>query len=395
MKSLRAAAVLCAALCAALALSPAGAGEISMAEAQRRLKNEADDANALFSLSFYFEGAGRPFSALRAVERAIEMDGKVPGYHARYGQLLMGRRRIRESAAAYAKAADMDPKTKSFRAAAARALTACDMLREAAASWKTLLDGTDVPREILDAARQLEAVHRRMNDLAGAEDAWRTAHGKLKERDQRMTAAGSASAVMVARGAPERAVKFWEQILAAEKSWEHRADTAGRLFSAARTPSTKSVEMLSAADKAWKGLLDAAATDTQRQRSASAQAEVHLAAGQAPKAVAVLRPWLFARDWNHNFNAANVLHRAYTATGDAEARRKMWLEFVKRSRNYSERSAAVSRLATITEEAAELVELRRQVVSDYPKEISGSCCPWSGRRGTIAWATSTATGGRW
>ncbi len=352
-----------------LPASAAPAGEISLAEAQRRLKTEAEDANVLFSLSFYFERVGRPFSAMRAVERAIEVGEKVPGYHARYGQLLMSRRRIKEAAAAYGRAADMDPKTKAFRAASARALTACDMLREAAASWQLLLDGTKDRQEVLDAAGQIAAVGRQMNDLARAEKAWLVALGKLEGWNDRLKAADQAANVMVARGAPDRAAEFWAGLFEKETDWSRRAALAERLGRVARGPSEKPGKLLARAAAAWKKLLEGAAKSSAEQRAASALAEVLLADGKAGEAVTTLRPRLFAHDWKANFRAADVLHRAYTRLGRAAEREKLWRELIKRSRNYGERSAAVDRLAAITDAGAALIALHREAVADYPNEI--------------------------
>ncbi|MCX7935569.1 MAG: hypothetical protein N3A66_09975, partial [Planctomycetota bacterium] len=108
----------------------ARSGEMSMAEAERLLV-ESKDADLLFSLSFYYEEAGRPFSALRAVERALEIEAKKPAFHARYGQLLLGRRRLQEAAAAYAKAAALAPDAKFFKATEARAFAECGRWAEA------------------------------------------------------------------------------------------------------------------------------------------------------------------------------------------------------------------------------------------------------------------------
>jgi tetratricopeptide (TPR) repeat protein len=354
-------------LCSALV---SGAGEISLAEAQRRLKTEAEDANALFSLSFYFEKAGRPFSALRATERAIEIEKKVPGYYARRGQLLMARRRIREAAEAYGKAADMDPKTKSFRAAEARALTACDLLKRASRSWKLLLDGTEDRKEVLDAARQLAAVKRRMNDLAGAEQAWTVAHGKLTNWSDQMSAADQVSSLMVARGQPQRAVAFWKAIFEAQEGWKLRAPVADRLSKVSRGASKDQVKLLATAEKCWVTLLSSAGSGYDRQRAATALAEIRMAGGRAAEAVKVLRPQLFAAGWHTNFRAAEVLHRAYTRLGQAGERRKLWAELVARSGNYSQRSQAVGRLVAITSGREKVIEIHRATLKDYPKEIT-------------------------
>src|SRR5579862_7583713 len=111
----------------------------SLSDAEKSLADANTAANALFSLSFYFEEAGRPFSALRAIDRAIEKDATVPGYFARKGQLLLSRKRTQEAAAAYGRAADMDPATKSFRGAEARAYAICSMYKEAIGAWDKLL----------------------------------------------------------------------------------------------------------------------------------------------------------------------------------------------------------------------------------------------------------------
>ncbi len=357
----------------ALLLAPAlaaSAGQISLAEAQRQLRTEAEDANVLFSLSFYFERVGRPFSAMRAVERAIEVDKKVPGYHARYGQLLLSRRRIREAAAAYGRAADMDPKAKAFRAAEARALTSCDLLKRAAASWKQLLDGTEERKEVLDSALQLAAVHRQMNTLAGAENAWLVAVGKLDDWSDRVKAADRAARVMVARGAPDRAVKFWAGLFKKETDWKRRADIAGRLSRVAMSPSKRPARLLAEAARAWKKLLDTGAGTPEKQRAAVALAGVLLADSKPEKAVVTLRPWLFAHEWNSNFGAGEVLHRAYTRLGKAPEREKLWREFIKRSGNYGERSKAVGRLAAILDDKAALLALHRETVKDYPSQIN-------------------------
>jgi len=348
----------------------AQAGEISLVEAQRRLKTEAEDANQLFSLSFYFEKAGRPFSALRAVDRAIEVDGKVPGYHARRGQLLMARRRIREAAESYGKAADMDPETKSFRAAEARALTACDLLERAARSWKLLLEGSRDRKEVLDAARQLAAVRRRMNDLGGAEEAWTVAHGKLEKWADRRSAADSVASLMVARGQVDRAVKWWQAILETRKDWESRAEVADRLAGASKRPFKNRGKLLAVAEAAWSSLLDDAGNSGRSQRAASALADVRLADGRPADAVKVLRPRLFAGDWQSNFHAAEILHRAYTRLGGAAEREKLWREVTGRSRKYSERAQATGRLVALLAEGDEVVRVHRKVAEDYPGEVS-------------------------
>ena len=71
---------------------------------------------------------------LKAIEKAIAANDKVPGYHARYGQLLTSRRRYKEAGAAYAKASELDPKTKAFRAARARSCSNAGLWKEAIAS---------------------------------------------------------------------------------------------------------------------------------------------------------------------------------------------------------------------------------------------------------------------
>jgi tetratricopeptide (TPR) repeat protein len=125
-----------------LSLGTLCAADMSLANAERILKDEKENPQALFSVSFYFQQAGRPFSALRAIERAIEIKPDVPGFHARYGQLLSQRHRLIEAATEYGKAAEMDKNTKAFRAAQARAHAQANQLKEAIAAWRILLDGT-------------------------------------------------------------------------------------------------------------------------------------------------------------------------------------------------------------------------------------------------------------
>ena len=355
---------------AAPAAPIARAGEISLDEARRRLREETEDANSLFSLSFYFEGVGRPFSALRSVERAIEVDPKVAGYHARRGQLLMSRRRIRESAVAYGKAAGMEPETKSFRAAEARALSACHMFEKAAGSWKILLDGADGGKEVLDAARNLSATHRKLANLAGAESAWLTALGKLDDWNERMQAADQASAAMLAQGAPGRAVEFWAGIFEEEKDWNHRTALAGRVFGVARRPSAESAELLARSAGVWQKLLTEAGEGAEKREAAASLAEVMLASGKPDEAVEVLRPYLFKEEWSVSYGIAATLDRAYSRLGKTDERDKLWREMLKQARKCDYAQMATGQLVAVLDDADEIIRLHRALVASYPDEIN-------------------------
>ncbi|HOX04772.1 MAG TPA: tetratricopeptide repeat protein [Planctomycetota bacterium] len=353
--------------------STADAGEMRMPEAQRALAEEKADANLLFSLSFYFEQAGRPFSAIRAAERAIEVDPKVPGYHARLGQLFSGRKRLKDAAAAYGRAADMDPATKSFRAAEARALSGCWMLKEAARSWKLLLDGAATPEEVKDAARNLAGAHYQLNDPAGAEAAWTTGLDKLEAWDDRLIAADETSRAMLAGKAAGRAVDFWEKLLAKETEWPHRAAVAERMAGVAAQVAAAGADapkLAERAEKAWRKLLEDAKTGPDKQRAALAMAEIDLRAGSPERAAEVLRPVLYAHDWNGNYGVAGLLARALAAAGDGAGREALWREFLTKSGDYSQRSQVAEQLAGCLEDQGELVKFRREMAAAFPKEIS-------------------------
>jgi tetratricopeptide (TPR) repeat protein len=314
------------------ALASLGAADLSLGEAERVLKDEQKNASALFSVSFYFEQAGRPFSALKAIERAVEMDGKVPGYHARYGQLLAQRRRLKEAGAAYGRAADIVPATKAFRAAQARSCAEAHQLKEAAAAWKTLLDGTSDRQEVLDAAQHLAQLHYQMNDAGGAESTWNAALAKLKEWNDRLQAAEACAQAMLAQAAHERAAGLWEGLFAEDKDWEHRATMAERLAAASSAaPAAEREKLLPRAGKAWQTLLESAGSAGQKQRAAAAVADACIRQEQPEQAVAALKPLLYAGNWDGNYQTAQALARAYAAQGDAESRKEMWREFMGRS----------------------------------------------------------------
>ena len=351
----------------------AAAGEMSMAEARRILKEEGKDANLLFSVSFYFEQAGRPFSALRAAERAIEVDPKVPAFHARLGQLFASRKRLKDAAAAYGRAADMDPATKSFRAAEARALADCWMLQAAARSWKLLLDGATDRQEVLDAARNLAGIHYQMNDPAGAEAAWTAGLGKLEPWDDRLAAADQVSAAIIAQKAAARATDFWEGLFGKETEWPRRAAVADRMQAVAAqavSVGPDAPKLGERAEKAWRTLLEEAKTGPEKQRAALAVAEIDLRAGLPDKAVEVSKPVLYAHDWNGNYQVAGCLARSYAALGDAPGREKLWREFLDKSGDYSQRSQVAEQIALILEDKEALVKFRREMAAAFPKEIS-------------------------
>lgn len=352
-------------------LGPAcdAATELRLAEAQKVLASEKKDANALFSLSFFYADAGRPFSALKAIDRAIEVDPKVPGYYARKGQLLMARKRLKEAAKAYGKAADMDPATKSFRGAEARALAGCGMLRESVVAWKKLLDPTEDRKEVMDAARNLASIQQQLNNLPAAEAAWRTALGKLKEWNDRFSAATQASRLMVAQRAGDRAMKFWEELFAAEKNWDYRTQIAGQMDAVARDPFVGSIELAARARKCFQRQIESATDSKRKQRAATSLAASLLRDGQAKEAIGALSTLIFVGDWNGNHRAAQALARAHATLSDTKAIEKLWRDLLAKSPTYHQKKQVVGHLVALELTPEARIALRRDLVKKHPKEI--------------------------
>ena len=374
-------------LFALFAAAPAAstAGELPLSQAIKALKSETSDANRLFSLSFFFEQAGRPFSALKAVRRAIEVDPEVPGYHARLGQLLMSRQRSKEAAPAYGKAAEMDPKTKSFRAAEARALTQSRLLDDASVSWGKLLEIADEPREVLDAARNLAGVHYELSRPQGAEKAWSTALTKLEKWENRIQAADAIVAAIDQQQDRRRAFEFWAGFLEQEKDWPNRASIADRMYRAANTAVEARADLLKKAVGVWEGLLKSAPNPPDKQRAAKVLAETQLRRGDADAAIEILRPHLFASKWSDNFGAAQTLARAYAALGDAKGRESLWREVLEKGANFNERHRAVVQLVAVIEHQEEAEKLCRELVKAFPKEDAA----WSRLAATLQAASKT------
>ena len=312
--------------------STAFAGEMSKPEAERILKDEQENANALFSVSFYFEQAGQPFSALRSVERAIEVDAKVPGYHARYGQLLVLRRRFKEAGAAYARAAELDPLTKAFRAAQARACASAGLLKDALEAWWKLLEGATEKKEILDAARQIEALCRQTQDPAGMEKVWAWVLPKWTAWNERLDTLDRLAEALRLQGHSAKAAELWAAGFKQEKNWDRRALYADRLAAeAAVAPDAQRAPLYEQSLEAWKTLLQAGAAPAQKQRAALRVANAHLQANETAKASEVLKPWVFASAWNENLGAVGLLAGCHALQGDAPARQALWREFMERS----------------------------------------------------------------
>ncbi len=338
----------------------------TMVEAQKKLADENTDANTLFSLSFYFEQSGRPFSALKAIERAIQKDPKVPGYAARQGQLLLSRKRTRDAAAAYGRAADMDPATKSFRATQARAYVSCSMTKEAAATWEKLLALATDRQEILDAARNTSNLHQQLNDFAAAEKSWRSAWEKLTTWNDR-TSAGTQLALLFARErADERTVEFYDAWQKSEPDWQHRAVLGQAMVEAARRgiPAESSARVRGA----WSVLLESATDPHGKQWAAAELGELLLDENQTGEALKTVTPLIFGPP-GVDLRLARVASSAYALQNDVAAQEKIWRDILAAKPGFNEQNEAIRQIAGIIKNTGAIVALRRESAAAFPDEV--------------------------
>ena len=347
-------------------LSSLRAAEMTLSQAQTLLTEEKSDANALFSVSFFFEEAGRPFSALKAIERAIEINGKIPGYHARHSQLLLQRKRIREATAAYARVTELDPKATAFLAAEARALAGCSKLREAAAVWNKILQVVSEPGEKIDATANFTAILNSMGNLAGAETAWHSTWKQLTDWTQRLNAADQIAALMLAQNADDRTLTFWEEWFAVESMWEYRAEIAVRMANiVARNQKTAAAR----GAHAWEVLLESTHMPAQKQRAAIALAEILLDENKAADALKILQPVKELTDWHGNYNVAKVVARALVALKDSAGQEKLWLDQFKSATTDEQRTLACSYLDGLVKDFEVILNLQRELKTRYPDNI--------------------------
>ena len=335
----------------------------TVSEAQTRLADDATDANTLFSLSFYFEQCGRPFSALKAIERAIAKDPKVPGYSARQGQLLLARKRTREAAAAYGRAADMDPATKSFRAAQARAYTSCSMLKEAAATWEKLLAAATDRQEILDAARNAATQQEGLHALGAAAKDWRTAWEKLTKWEDRTAAATQLVKLLERERADEQGVEFYAEWLKKESDWHNRATLAQAMSRIAQRGLP--AESAARVRGVWAELLQSAPDAMSKKWPAVELGELLLQDNQAAETLKTVTPLIFEPPPVY-LGLARVAASAHALQGDAAAQEQLWRAVLAAKPGYDEQNEAIRRLSTLLKNTKEIVALRRETAAAFP-----------------------------
>ena len=341
----------------------------SLSDAEKSLADANTPANTLFSLSFFFDEAGRPFSALRAIDRAIEKDATVPGYFARKGQLLLARKRTQEAADAYGHAADMDPATKSFRGAQARAYANCSMNKEASGAWEKLLKLCTADKEILDAANNLAALQKKQFDWYAAEKAWRTAWEKLDSWDDRLHAAQELSALQVELQATQRVLGFWQAWFNAEKDWQHAMPIMQNLTAYAAQVGDATPEQLSTITADWLSVLTLAPNEEVRRAAAVGFGEFCISRGR-PDGVSILAEMYREKPIKDtDMDVIRVIGRAYSMEGDATKIEEFWRRVLNSKLSYEGRAEAATALSASLRDSASAVELRRQLAKDFPENF--------------------------
>ena len=93
-----------------------GPGQNASARRSQRSSHRATTrfaASASMTCAMSGLSKGRPFSALKAMEKAIAVDPTIQSYHVRYADLLLKRARYQEAARQYDMALKIDPAAKT------------------------------------------------------------------------------------------------------------------------------------------------------------------------------------------------------------------------------------------------------------------------------------------
>ncbi len=358
------------------------AAEYTLETAAAKLQQEDASASEMFSLSFFFEEAGRPFSALEAADRAIRLDPEMPGYHARKGQLLALRKRYREAAIAYGTAADKAPDAKAFRAAEARLLDSCGMWQEAARAWSSLFEGADESKEILDSAQRLQELCRKTGEPEKAENIWRQAFAKLTEKADRTTAANAASDLMFLQGRYREAVAFWKSWFDAAKAIEEKFELARQLQATlAKVPEAGRKKLAVADLEAWQALEKSAENGEQKNSALLGQAHNRLLIGNFDEAIALLNTVLPGKKIPERLSdgerdALYLLDKAYALAGYTDRRIEVWTRVFEKPAqkivtdsgfDYGVKSEALEYLEQ-ARGGEKLLDYRAKLVDAFPQE---------------------------
>ncbi len=326
-----------------LLMPPLYGADLSVETALKQLEQKNTDANTLFSLSFYFQQAGRPFSAIRAAKRAIQANPKLPGCHARLGQLLMTRKRYPEAAAAYKAAIAIDPDAKAFRAAAARALEQCGRLKEAVEPWTWLLEHAADEREIADAAAQISRIQYAIGNAAGAEAAWRKAIALSNDVERKSGYANNVATALRIQGKEVEGASYLKEYIEQLPNWERKRVAAHMLTAYARKSNKRNLEIALAV---WTDLRGQTEKPDEIRRAALEQSSLNLQIGNWDQAVADVDPLLSGKaNWNRAYELALAKDRGLGAQGDRPAREALWRWMLKRADKETEIEQAAGELA--------------------------------------------------